>query len=130
MKEMMDLLFKIPFEQRAKPKSPKNRPSYSTPTLAPTTLGYLTTTTWEYDFPTINPTPISYTATESSASSTRSVENVVDGASEDIERWDWWNQVIRDIFPGMAHWIIDGIFMSFNINVCLSLSHLYEFAVL
>ena len=119
MKEMMDLLFKIPFEQRAKQKSPKNRPSYSTPTLASTTLGDLTTTTWEYDFSTITTSTISYTSTISS--STRSAEKVVptvDGASEEIERWDWWNQVIRDIFPGMAHWIIDGIFMSFYVDVC------------
>ena len=120
MKEMMDLLFKIPFEQRAKAKSPKNRPSYSTPTLAPTTLGDPTTTTWEYDFSTFTTSTIDYTSTISS--STQSLEKVVptvDGTSEENERWDWWNQVIRDIFPGMAHWIIDGIFMSFYVNVCL-----------
>jgi len=124
MKEMMDLLFKIPFEQRAKPKSPI--PTYSTTTLASTTttLGY-TTTTWEYDFSTLTTSTIGYTTTTASASTKskdRSAETVVDGASErEIERWDKWNQVIREIFPGMAHWTIqDGIFMSFYVNVCLA----------
>ena len=120
MKEMMDLLFKIPFEQRAKPKSPKNGPSYSTTTLASTTLGD-TTTTWEYVFSTLTTSTSGWlddTTTTSTESTTRSLEKIVDGTSEKIERWDQWNQVIKEIFPGMAHWTIHGIFMSFYVNVC------------
>ena len=118
MKEMMDLLFKIPFEQRAKPKSPD--PSYSTTTLESTTLGE-TTTTWEYIFSTLTTTTSGWlddTTTTSTESTTRSMEKVVGGTSEMIERWDQWNQVIKEIFPGMAHWTIHGIFMSFYVNVC------------
>jgi len=118
MKEMMDLLFKIPFEQRAKPKSPD--PSYSTTTLESTTLGE-TTTTWEYIFSTLTTTTSGWlddTTTTSTESTTRSLEKVVGGTSEMIERWDQWNQVIKEIFPGMAHWTIHGISMSFYINVC------------
>ena len=125
MKEMMDLLFKIPFEQRAKPKSPKNPdPSYSTTTLVSTTLGD-TTTTWEYIFSTLTTTTTGWlddtttTSTETSTeSTTRSMEKIVGGTSEKIERWDRWNQVIKEIFPGMAHWTIYGISMSFYVNVC------------
>ena len=117
---MMDLLFKIPFEQRAKPKSPKNVPSSSTTTLVSTTLGD-TTTTWEYVFSTLTTSTSGWlddTTTTSTESTTRSLEKIVDGTSEKIERWDQWNQVIKEIFPGMAHWTIHGIFMSFYVNVC------------
>ena len=120
MKEMMDLLFKIPFEQRAKPKSPKNPdPSYSTTTLVSTTLGD-TTTTWEYNFSTLTTTTTGWLddTTTSTESTTRSMEKIVGGTSEKIERWDRWNQVIKEIFPGMAHWTIYGISMSFYVNVC------------